>query len=741
MAFNFSEYVNDEEKPQDQSEPKSSFNFASYVADDAPAKPQEPGVLSKAWHKGMDGLEWVGNKYETYVTAPARAGVSAALDSKFFPGNEPDALDRGTSAWWKQFGEDPKLAPTGQEIAKKIGVPDVPFTNPKYVDDGHLLTGFPETPEDMAAQALNYARKNTTAQQAVGKALDLGVDPLLAVAPGKVIGGTLKGAGSLVKNTGALMGDVARIGGKGLDAMTGGSLGSEIVDAAGNSLRFGKQTLDTTNKALQKIMKPQIASDYEEMLRIAKQHGIPPEMLSEAIEFGPDSFIHRASMTRREGVLGQPYREGFEKGREAIQGAVDKQVTQLSRGKPLDPVSAGNALRDAFDKGVQTFWNGIDLTMNKVQQYAPGLMIDRGASARLASKVNSIEKYAKGLVARGIDVVDRTQGQYLLNAVEAIRNGNGSYKQTLEALQSIRQKAFSTKAMPIGQIPHDVEKMRDLYFATEEALIETVRKRVNPQFADEIIANNKKMTDFFRDREQIGHVLADTSIAPETAFKRVVMSGDTDQIAALRKILPKEAFEQLRGSVVNSLITRGSEGEISFKQISNAIRDNETRLKALFADNPQKLEELKDLMRLAVRYGEKDMSHSRTGASTVFHHIIQSLKEGVTNDQFIEGLKKKARDAKNTIEMQPAPAGAGAGSGAAARAGAGAPPTGPSRAPFWYAGKAAQAVGTSGLNPEIIELIRMNPRLLERVQDPNLRRALEERIRRGPSSEENEQKK
>lgn len=736
MAFNFSEYVNDEDKPQAQAAPKASFDFASYVSDDAPAKPEEPSLLSKAGHKALDAANWLGHKYETYVTAPARAGVSAALDSKFFPGNEPDAIDRGASAWWKQFGQDPKLAPTGQEIAKKVGIPDVPFENPAAVDNGYMLTGFPESAEDMAAQAMSYARKHTTPQQVAGKLIDFGADPLLVAPAGKIVGGTLKGAGTIVKNTGALAGDLARVTGKGFDALTGGKLGSEVIDAAGNSLKFGKQTIDTTNKAVKQIMNPQVAADYGEMVNIAEKNGISPSVLSEAVEFGPDSFINRASMTRREGPIGQPYREGFDKGREAIQGAIENKVTQLSRGKPLDPMSAGNVLRQGFKDGSKKFWDQIDLTMNNVQQYAPGLMLDREAAGTLAGKLNGIEKYAKGLVKRNYDARDLTQGKSLLSMVNAVRSNNGSYKQMLEALQSIRAKAFETEPQVLGMIPHDVEKTRDLYFTLEDALIETIRKHVNPKFADEIVANNKKMTDFFRDREQFGHILADSSIAPEAAFKRVIMGGDTDQIAALKKILPPETFEQMRGSFISSLIQPGKEGEISFTTLNSALnkRDTQVRLNALFADDPKKLEDLKDLLRLGVRYGEKDMSHSRTGASNVFHHLMESFKQGVTNDQLIEGLKKKARTGPRTIPMQPAPAGVPAGAGAPASAAG-------TRAPLWYAGKAAQAVESSGLNPEIIELIRMNPGLLNRIQDPNLRRALEERVKRGPSSDSEQQKK
>ena len=70
-------------------------------------------------------------------------------------------------------------------------------------------------------------------------------------------------------------------------------------------------------------------------------------------------------------------------------------------------------------------------------------MLDKAEAAKLDTALAGIEKRAKGLVSRGITKTDKEQGAQLLRAVSAVRKSNGSFKQTVEALDMIGKSAFS----------------------------------------------------------------------------------------------------------------------------------------------------------------------------------------------------------------------------------------------------------------------------------------------------------
>jgi hypothetical protein len=673
------------------------------MADFEEVQPEQHGALYNTGKAVMDGIGWLGNQYERYVTAPTRAAIS---------GSHP------ITDFAHQFGDDPAKAPTGEDIAKKLGITSTPVADlegdlPNYPDIGFEM---PINPNLF---------KNITKSQAAGAVVNAAADPLV-YAP---LGTIARGAGSAVKGAAGTAldatGKALSLGAEAIDGATGTGLAGGLVNRGGKTLDFLANSAKSGNDALGKIFNPKQAADYPELLEIAKRNGVDVSNLPESVEFGRGTFLDSASRARREGVIGEPYMERFKEGQHQLQGAVDKQVARMGGGTaPLAEREAGADLRQGFQKGVDKVWKDIDLTYDSVQKYAPGLQIDRNAMAAVDSKLGGLERKAQALVDRGIDSADQAQGKYLLNAIQQFRNGNGSFKQGVEALRSIGRKAFGSQID--GQIPHDVNAMRDLYFTLEPALNKTIEKHVNPDFAREITANNSKIHQLYQDESQVGHILGNKDVAPEVAFQRAIMNGDSDQIAVLKRLLPPEVFNRQRAAFVNNLVKREADGSMSLPNLFSALRNKRGQLEYLFQDAPEQMKELQDILRLADRFGKPVLSTSGTGASNVFHHIKDSFKSGVANDVLIESLKDKARAIPTTAAPSEA------------------------RSPIFMLGKAGQVTGGQGgqmqglasdadqaPNSALLEQVRKNPKILDEIKNPRLRAQIKDFLERDPAGQRN----
>lgn len=601
MAFDPNQYIAEKSAPA----PSGGFDPDAYLKEK-----EGPSLITRVGQAAADAAHYVGEKYERYVTGPTRAALMEEAKNGL--------AGKPLTAFASQFGNDPWTAPTGQDIAAQLGASTTP--QPSYGGKSG------RTPVD-ASNA-----------QITGSLIDIGADPLI-VAP---VGDIVKGGAKLFGKTAGMVMDAA---GKvtqgvaaGADAVTGTQLATKAVGWVGRMIDSTGSVAEAANQALKKVFTPKIASDFNEMSQIAVKNGIDPTLLPESIEFGKGSFLDSASRARREGPLGEEYLQKFEDGKRAVQSALDNKVDQIGGGAPLSTPAAGVSLRQSFDGAVRDFWNSIEMKHDDIYtKWAPGLHIDGDEMGKLNSVVNGVEKFAKGTKLR---TLEKSQAQELLNAVDAIRSGNGSYKQMVETMRSIGNAAFET-APPNGVIPSDIEKFRKLYFAMDDALINTVEKHVSPDFAAELKMNNQAMSQMFEKKNQIGYILSDKNIAPEDAFKRVILNGDTDQLATVVKMLPPEDVQKLKGAFIESLVKRDPDGSFNMSSLYNAMRNKQNQIKMLF--NPDEIQEIGELLQLGDKFGKAVLSSSGTGASGVFHHISSSLKSSVANDTLIEGLKSKAR--------------------------------------------------------------------------------------------------
>lgn len=663
----------------------------------------------------LEGGLWALDKLDSVTGAPTRAAIGAIQDDK-----------NPVSAFANQFGKDTSLAPTGKTIMQKAGVSDdaLSDTFPSlYNEDG----------EGLQLQKGGWA--DFTKSGVAGFGVDILADPTNLIGLGAV-----KGAG----NAAAKATKAAAVGSKNAALATAEAVGKGIAKGAAKGVdaisgtKAGSEALE----GFSKFVTPRVADDYGKFLDIAKAHNIDPKVLPSSVEFGPDNFISRADRNIAEGPIGQARLEKFRQAEDAVQEALENQVTKISGGARLDEVAAGQHLRDSFDRGVDKFFEGVDWTHNMVQQQAPGLMLSEGGAKTLSSKVNGIEKYAKGLVERGITNTERTQGDQLLRAVEAIRNSKGSYKQINEAREMIGRAAFKAKNA-LADIPPDVEKLRDLYFAIDDALIDTTKSNLGDDIAQRLSDNNKAMSEFFGQKGVLSPVVGARGMSNEQVFKSLVLNGDSRKIEALKKVLPPEDFKALQGAFLESLIRRNPDGTVSLGRLHGTMQAKKNQLRALFP-NVGDIEGITQLAELSGRMGNPVLSSSGTGASNVFRDLTKGVSDSIGSSVIVDKMKDAARNkaplslvdraapiADDITEFIPdapkksftqkamslAPIASDSKEVVAGRVG--------------HVGAKLSSTDRANKSPEekLIEKIDRNPELLQTIRNPNLRRQLEIQVK------------
>lgn len=565
-------------------------------------------------------LQTVGDALSMYGSAPSRAAFSELTRTSPEFAKEPPSVFGNIAAAGKafanQFGEDPSLAPTGEEIAeKRLGLSNAP----KNASASFLAAKGGIAPESGVTPEQITKNKGTTPAMAVGAGLDLALDPLNILPVGAVAKG------------------VGRAG-----EAVGKTIGRFSLEAA-KRVPGGKATIEGTSKLINTFTNPKRADDFAELASIAEKNGIDLADAPEAIEFGKDSLISRASRVSAEGPLGQPRIEKFQKFMGDTTEAFDSKLSQISGTAPLSRVDAGVHLRQAADRAVEDLFETVgEATYGKIAKANPGVALNPEAAKDIASKLDEIESFAQGKLKRGLSDVDKSQARGLLNAVAAIRRGDGSLAATVEELQAIGKAAYKPQNT-LAAIPPDIQKLRELYGSLREGVFKTVEKDIagGEALVKELKEANELMSSFFGSEQKIGDILGNSRLAPEQVFDR--LTKNTDQINALRNLLRPEDFAQVKGAYLDSLLKRDELGNISWKQLRNSLssRQNQAVIGALF--DPSELKELVDIAKLGERAGIPIMSTSGTGASNSIMGTIKDLPSRMGLESLIDAQKNRAR--------------------------------------------------------------------------------------------------
>lgn len=573
-------------------------------------------------------LETIGETYDKYAGAPVRAGFSELVrttpefgkDKPSFFGN----LVGAGKAFANQFGEDPSKAPTGKEIAqKRFGLSDE--YRPGNVSFSAAKAGFTD-PGFGGIQQKDLEKPAATPADAAGLALDVGLD-IGNVIP---VGAAAKMAGTGAQKAGKFV-------------LSTSKAAAEALPVVGPAAKGVGKAVKSAEQALSSFVNPKQAANFQELAEIAAKNNIPLENAPEAVEFGKNSFISRASRVQAEGPLGEKRLEDATKFFSDVTNAFDRKLAEVSKGEILGRTDAGVHLRESFDRALDNVFNEVgDTTYRQISNANPGLALDPGAAQKLESKLAEIEKFAAGRAGRGLSAEKAEQAQRLLNAVNAVRQTGGDFAKVVDTLQDLGEIAYKTKSS-IAAIPPDIAKSRELYTSLRESIFDTIRTSVDggPEIAKNLERSNQLLTDFFKNQDSIGEILGNPRLAPEQVFDR--LTKNTKQIEALKNILSPEDFDKLKGAYMNGLVSRTPEGLISFGTLRNKLanKSNSEVVASMF--DAGELAELAEIGKLAEAAGNSIMSTSGTGASNGFLGLVKDLPFRMANESLIESQKARAR--------------------------------------------------------------------------------------------------
>lgn len=579
-------------------------------------QPAEKGILVRTGDALLSGLGAVGRVYDSYAGAPTRAAIGAALDG--------GGLSGAVSRYKAQFGEDPSLAPSGAELVDKSGVQlsKVGTTLRIPVMPGQVTLAEGAKPSEEGVDVQLPSQRDVA-----GAVVDIAADPTNIIP----VSAAIKVAGRGVGKLGVLAGTVAERAIAPLKEMA--------------TARAAKAVLEGGKSAFDKLLNPTVSPEWSEFKAIAEKNGINPKLLSEEHEFGNPSLIARSARQQRAGVLGEPSYKQFVEGLEETRNAVDRKIVEIGRGEVMDPVTAGEYIRKGYDDAYHEFFDTVDTSYNTIVKEYPGLVLSANAEAKLASALNGVEKYAKGRVVRGVTQTMRAQGEGLLNSVAAIREGNGSVKQTVEALRDIGEAAFTSKNS-LAAIPPDVNKLRKLYFDVTDALHTTIREDVTDgaKISDALKESNARMSEWFGEKSIVADSIGNKTMAPEKVFSSLILSGDTRKIQALNFILGPERMQKLKASALGDLVA-SAEGKngLEFGTLRNKIKGKRNVLGELL--DPQEAAEVSDLVRLGEGFGNPILSAPDTEGAIQMSKLAKGVPETLVNQSTLEALKKRARAA------------------------------------------------------------------------------------------------
>lgn len=576
---------------------------AKNTAPNVPMPGEEQGLLSRAWDKTKSGIVATGEAIDRYSGAPSRAAFNAAL-----------SMENPFSAFSSQFGKDPKLAPTGQEIAEnKLGFEDK--ARFKTEDELNLeadMMGRPFSPVTMPSSQ-------------AGLVVDTGADVTNVLPFGAAAKGTGMAAGIAAKGAGKAVKGAA----KAVDAITGTELLTKSLGTIGEGV-------EKTVGLLNKVVSPKQAADFTKKVDIAKKNGIDPSLLSEAIEFGPSSFISRGARSIREGASGEAELLKHAEGANQISQATEKKIANLGGGEVLDIESAGKAVRDSYNSKVDDLFNSVDQTYKNIRSQAGGVSLSPESYSELNKKISGVRELANDLTKNAITKTDRAQGVQLLNAINQIEKSSTSLGETISTLQRIGRSAFK-KIPPGADVPVDQKQMQKLYYSLRDAVYGTVNK-IDPKAGGALGEANKSISKFLDDSSFIIRELDNVTISDDRVFKRIF--SDPKKIEKLKEIMP-EKFQQLRSTYLDELMPRNPEGSVNYGTALKKLDHDSVKLKKLFSES--ELSEIKELLELGRDHGPAVLSYSGTGASQGFKEMGSSIYHGLINKNAVEAMKARAR--------------------------------------------------------------------------------------------------
>lgn len=392
-----------------------------------------------------------------------------------------------------------------------------------------------------------------------------------------------------------------------------------------------RNVISSTSRAISNVFNPERVPEYNKLVETAKRVGIDPNDLAAAAEFGSRSTISRIERGVREGPVGGKLMGTYEQNAQKVNNYLNKTLESVAGGPVAEPVSAGRIMQDAFKNAEKAVFDNVVITYKTAADLTPNMQLSQKGFDSLNKALNGIQKRAKGYISKGGTNQRVSMGKDLFGMAQRLRRNKANYRNWSDQIKEIGDAANEEGLSSTHQ-----SELRHLYDEMRAALTDSV-KEINPDLGEQLIKDNKKMSDFFYLRDRVGKTLKDTS--PEKSFKQIF--SDTNQILDFKEAVPSGVFDQARGAYLGALIKRNADGDILWDSTRKALSKDKGKLSVMF--NDVELGDLDDLLQLGAAQGIDVLSTSGTGGSLAMKYLPDTIKEGVFNEQILESLKKRAR--------------------------------------------------------------------------------------------------
>lgn len=592
---------------------------------------------------GPDPLEAYVNKHsESQGALPGGASEFAA---KYGSGT-PDTFDQQKSTLWNNALNT--LGGYGSNI--KAGISKAwDAVAPQGLQSGQNYTQLRDTEE------ANQTAQNTAHPYAAVAGKGVGI--LGQLAAGAALGGPAALAapeaglmarlGSAAKtgaigmgtygalsNPGNVQGEVTPV--QPVERLKNGLIGTGMGAVAGPLLEGGasvaKDIFGASKQVYGDLLHPEISPDYAGHVDTAKELGIDPNNLTASTQFGKLSPNARMERSLAEGPTGKDIIDNFIDSKNKIDTGLTGTVKNIAGGEPLNPVAAGETVKQAYQDQLQKLFDANTVTYKSAAKLSPDLQITPDAQEALQSAIDGLRKRATGYITRGATDEQVTMGKDLLGLASRLENNGSNYGQLSD------QIGFIGDAMtnPNLNRTHSQE-LKKIYGTLSDALVGTV-KDLNPDLGQQLIDNNKRMSGFFQSRDLLGRQIQDAGSNPEALFKN--LTGNAVKVDELKKVMEPEQFDQLRGSFMNSLIKRNADGDILYGSSLNALTKNQGRLEKMFS--PDELDKVQRYLQLGDAQGIPVLSTSGTGGSNAFREAKKTIQNGLINKNILNQARKNA---------------------------------------------------------------------------------------------------
>ncbi len=564
-------------------------------------KTQDKGFFRKLGEGALDAFVALGNEIDKVGGAPTRVAIGTLIDD--FNQGKDISLQKAGGAFVEQFGQDPSKAPTGKDIAKKVGVTEASLSDAfpgffsKKGEEGKLPFGL---------KLEKGGLLDISGEGAAGLAIDITADPLNLIPVGSA-------AKFLGRTVGKATGKVAKSLGHVAKKATGTE---EVIDVTGKALK--KEALD-----IAKTLNPKVAPDLNKLMFVARKNGVDLDLLNDGVVFGKDPTVTKSVRLADE-----------------INGALQRKIGTISGGRQISREEAGILIREGIDRATSRLFDLNDVTYSSIAKKFPDTVLSEKAAKRMKVFLDDAHVKATTMVNKGKTELRRAQGKEILNAIKSLRKSGGNLAEMVDDLKEVGEAAFKFNSK-FAPNPPDIAFMRKLYGNLSEAVYDTVETRIKggKRIAENLRHNNKVLADFFSDRKSITKI-AGSDIADEQVFRRLVENGDSKKIEALRTTLSDKEFNLLKGAYIDNLME--AQKDLNFEKLNKAFSNprKESIVNHLYTQ--KELDDIQELFLLGERAQVKVQKSLGQNVKEKFVEFASSMREGLGNPVITDHLRDLA---------------------------------------------------------------------------------------------------